>query len=343
MLRPHFRLPIPYTLAMPRKRPKWHKARRCWYVFFEGKQRYLGTDEAGAWTRLDKLLYDSGVPVRPLTLAGAADEWLKAYPSRDNEWRLARWTRSVGHERLRDMSIDHLDRFAAYLRRAKMKPGHGHKTKPKAGYSPKTIRDTVQTVRRVLQWCHDHDWIARVPRLPKLAKSVKMPKDLSPKTLDDVWQTLGKARRILTFILETGCRPSEACGLDWDEVDLAHHVCVLGKHKTDRYGSLRTLALTDSAKEILEAISYRTGPVFRSRLGRPYTPAGLRSILRRRGISGAYALRHTRAQSMVDDEIPLDVVAAWLGHQSQDTVSRYAQVRAQRLVKVARKLKPLIG
>ena len=325
------------------RRPCWHKSGRYWYVKIDGKQRYLSTDEAKAWKKLDDLLYDGGTHVRPLTIRKAADEWLKVYASRDNEWRLARWDRWAGRESLKNVSIDHLDRFAKFLQRATMKPGKGHKKKPKAGYAPKTIRDTVQSVRRVLQWCHDHGWIKRLPRAPKLSKATRRPKDISSNQINDVWKTLGKAKAILTFVLETGCRPSEACGLDWDDVDLRRGVCAIGKHKTVHRGVIRTIALTDEATTILDAIPYRDGPVFRSRLNTPYTPSGLRSILRRRGINGVYALRHTRAQRMLDEGVAIEDVAAWLGHRDLSTVQVYAQVRAERLVKVAKTLKPMVG
>lgn len=141
---------------------------------------------------------------------------------------------------------------------------------------------------------------------------------------------------ILRFILETGCRPSEGCHLQWDQVRLDLAACLLRQHKTVGEGKSRTIYLTPAAQEILEAIPNRTGYVFRNREGKPYTPAGLRSILRKLGIKGAYSLRHSRAQTMREQGFQLDEVAAQLGHASVRTTQIYAQVRSDQARQVAR-------
>ncbi len=95
-------------------------------------------------------------------------------------------------------------------------------------------------------------------------------------------------------------------------------------------------------RAILEKIPRRFGYVFLSGLEKPYTPAGLRSILSRHGIRTVYALRHTRAQRMLDDGARLEDVAAWLGHSNMATVGVYAQVRAEGLRKIAAGMKPVM-
>ena len=330
---------------MPAKpKPRYHKTKRSWYFVHHGKQKSLGPDEAKAWATFRELTGEPAGTDKPHSIVETVDRWLELKPSTDERYRLRRWLRFSAKGTLRDIDVDHLERFAAYLATTTPQPGNNHKKTRTAGFSPKTIRDTLNSTRRVLQWCVDHGWIDRMPRLPSVPRPVRQPKDLSQDQLEIAWDALPKhARPILTFILETGCRPSEACGLRWDHVDLEKGLCTLGQHKTARHGRVRIIGVTPAAREILEALPQRTGPVFTSRLGSPYTAGGLRSILRRRGIDKVYALRHTRAQRMLDDGASLHDVAALLGHADLSTVGVYAEVRAERLRAIAKEVKPIIS
>ena len=76
------------------------------------------------------------------------------------------------------------------------------------------------------------------------------------------------------------------------------------------------------------------------RQGKPYTPAGLRSIIRRAAenagyeLGGSYRLRHTFAQQLVDAGVSIDDVGAALGHEPGSRQTQiYAQVRRNRVVK----------
>ena len=148
-----------------------------------------------------------------------------------------------------------------------------------------------------------------------------------------------RARRVLSFAAAVGARPDEARLLQWPEVDLRTATCVLSEHKTARStGKPRTLYLTRPAIAILKALpGPRTGYVFLSRLGRPYTTAGLRSILRRRAPISPYQLRHTFGQ-IASEQADQQMVAAWMGHQDVRTTRHYFEVRDQRARAGAAKL-----
>jgi len=77
-------------------------------------------------------------------------------------------------------------------------------------------------------------------------------------------------------------------------------------------------------------------PCFPASHGGCYTPAGLRAILRRRGLTGAYQLRHTFAQQALDTPgVRMEDVAKLLGHADLRMVQVYAQVRDRRARQVA--------
>ncbi len=83
-----------------------------------------------------------------------------------------------------------------------------------------------------------------------------------------------------------------------------------------------------------------SGCVFLSRLGKPHTPAGLRSVVKRAAkdagidLPGSYRLRHTFGQWIVDSGASVDEVGAALGHEPGSRETQiYAQVRRDRAVK----------
>ena len=60
-----------------------------------------------------------------------------------------------------------------------------------------------------------------MPEMPRMEKPPRHPRDYDQAQLKEIFAGLPeKTRPILEFILETGCRPSEACKLQWNDVDL---------------------------------------------------------------------------------------------------------------------------
>ena len=314
--------------------PRFHKTKGIWYIVQNGKQKFLARDEPTAWERWRGIVRIGPHAERlnaPGSIAEAVEEWLRVYPSPDEKFRLLRRVRWSGRLPLDNLNVDHLEALAVHLRTTPGRPGRNHKRR-RTPYAAKTIRDTVNSTRRVLQWCIDHGWVDRMPRVPRLSKGMRFPRDIEQVDIDRVWKSLPRfAKPILTFILETGCRPSEACRLHWDHVDLEKGLCTMTEHKTAHGGRVRILALPSAAREVVEKIPRRFGFVFLSRLAEPYTSPGLR------------ALRHTRAQRMLDNGYSLQDVAAWLGHSDLSTVGVYAQIRAERLREIAKGLKPMVS
>lgn len=146
-------------------------------------------------------------------------------------------------------------------------------------------------------------------------------------------------RLIIRFIIATGCRPGEACGLDWEHIDKRHATATLPRHKTHHRGKVRTIYLTPAALEVLAECRTTAGMVFPNRDGHRYTSKHLWQSLNRVGIPGAYCLRHTAAQSWLDAGTDYGVVAGLLGHSNLQTVQVYAQVRAGRLMAAAKGLR----
>lgn len=325
---------------MARPSKLWLHESGQWASTIGGKRLYFGTDRRKALRAFHQRLGKT-----PLTEAGGtrlvADlirDWLALYGSKcHTEWLtpLMKWG---GDEHAEDIEADFLTRYLIHLRGYTFTRG---KDPTKRALSPKTMRHYIQTARKVLAWAVKQRWVSAMPDVPELPRAVRKARDIDPDERDRILGELPeRAGRILRFIAATGCRPSEACRLEWKHVRLDAGCCILDEHKTAAStGKVRTIYLTPDAAGILRKLKPTIGPVFTSRTGEAYSPKGLRSILRRRGINGAYALRHTFAQQ-VSEQVTPDVLAKLLGHGSDATTAKhYYEVRDARAVAVAATIK----
>jgi len=173
-----------------------------------------------------------------------------------------------------------------------------------------------------------------VPELPKLREVPKVRRDIPLPILEKIWENLPqRAKDILGWVRWTGARPGESCLLKHEEI--GERIAELERGKTwKRTGEPRDIVMTERAMEVYRSQPTKTGYLFLSRLGKPYTPVGLRSIIRRAAeevgydLGGSYRLRHTFAQQLVDAGLSIDDVGAALGHEPGSRRTQiYAQVR----------------
>ncbi|MFH1748158.1 MAG: tyrosine-type recombinase/integrase, partial [Planctomycetota bacterium] len=284
-----------------------------------------------------RLASDPGV--QPDTIKGAAAIWITLNQNPSNRQWLPRFVEFAGGEYLADIKQDLLTRYRVYLRGITYHRGNNG---PERNLSHETIRHYVRTATAVLKWAKEQGYMKVVPTPPKLAKRVPKDRDVDLNRLGEILDSLPeRAGRILRFIAYTGCRPSEACRLEWRHVHLDKKLCVIDEHKTaDETGEPRTIFLPDQAADILSTMAPTIGPVFTNRFNRAYKSNGLCSILRRHGGVTPYALRHTFAQTVSDGgEVPVEVLARLMGHTDTKTTGFYFKVRDRRAIQAAQTIK----
>ena len=324
---------------MPRTpQPRYDASRNQWYLNCCRKKHFLCSGRGNyvqAMRRATEIMGQPAIADKPQTVGELIAAWIgTTEPSEWSRSMLETWKTAAWATPIKGIDRDHLIRFHQHLKNARS----GHERRPQSN-GPRTIQVKVQAAARVLRWGHNRGFIPVMPELPTLEKPPKHPRDYSHADLQKIFTSLPEsARPILLFILETGCRPSEACKLRWEHVDLETRLCVIERHKiVKRTGEPRMIALSPAAAEILEAIPKHDGHVFLNRLKKPFKPGGLRTTLRR-CTNGAhrsvYSLRHTRAQTILDNGGSLEDVAAILGN-SVSTATVYAKIRAERARRVA--------
>ncbi|MFH1748178.1 MAG: tyrosine-type recombinase/integrase, partial [Planctomycetota bacterium] len=292
-----------------------------------------------------RLASDPGV--QPDTIKGAAAIWITLNQNPSNRQWLPRFVEFAGGEYLADISRDLLIRYHVHLKQANgkraaydkaTKTWHAEQTdKP---LSAETIKHYVRTATAVLKWAHDQGYMKIMPNTPKLTMASRPPRDVEPGRLAAILDALPKrASGILKFLAYTGARPGEVCRLEWKHVHLDAGLCILPDHKTaGKTGKPRTIYLTDQAADILRTMKPTIGPVFTSRFGKPYTPAGLRAILKRHGGIVPYSLRHSFAQT-ASEQIDADDLSKILGHTDGRMTRRYYDVRDKRALSAIRTIK----
>lgn len=312
---------------MPRQ-PKVRKHTRTgripyYTLHYKGKEHHLGTDYARAHKLAFEIMGSEPGVDRPESVDGLCAQWMAMGHPKWHVRHLIEWGTGKPIDCLSDLSgyADHL--------KGKLKPG--------------SIRDYIAHVINMIRWAKGRRWIDWEPKMPRnIAPRVHKPRDTDPVEFQRKISNLPPhSRRIFRFIMATGCRPSEAVGLTWDAIDLKTATISLRAHKTLHRGHTRTIYLTPEAVQVLKEVPNKDGYVFLSRYMRPYTVGGLRAVLKRRGFTGAYMLRHTAAQGWLEQGIDMTTIAGLLGHHGLQTVMRYAQMRDPQLRKAASQIKPL--
>ena len=137
---------------------------------------------------------------------------------------------------------------------------------------------------------------------------------------------------IVLFLRSTGCRISEAVGLNREDVDLQGLSCVVrGKGNKERRVYLDSIAGL-ALKEYLGGRKDDLPALFIGKRKERFTPSGVRRMLKRvaerAGVENVHPhrFRRTLATSLSRHGMPIQEVAAILGHEKIDTTMRYVEM-----------------
>ena len=179
-----------------------------------------------------------------------------------------------------------------------------------------------------------------------------------PKVIafEDVRRLLATARSggslrtytLLQVLYSTGCRVSEVCAMDVQDLDLGEGlVRVRGKGDKERMVLLTPPAIS-ALEEYLRVAGRRRGPVFVNRFGRRLSPLTVqRSVGELAEVAGVssrvtpHALRHSFATHMLERGADVRVLQELLGHANLSTTQIYTHVSLAHERAVFRRTHPL--
>lgn len=201
------------------------------------------------------------------------------------------------------------------------------------GISESTLGGNRDVYNSFFGWLHREGLIAVNPCANlspiRKKKDVKMPfSDVEIEKLKDACETL-RDKAIVSFLLATGCRISEACGLNVEDVDLINMECtVLGKGNKERKVYLSPVSQLHLTAYLNER-GDKTGPLFIGKFHERLQPGGVRFMLNnvaeRACVENVHPhrFRRTLATNLIKRGMAIQEVARILGHEKLDTTMKY--------------------
>ena len=292
-------------------KPWYRKERKAWFVTLGGKQIRLSEDRAEAKRKWLKLMAEGEQP-KDRWLSDCVEHYL---PTLVPDTRRTR-------EPVLNAFMDHI----GPIRVAKLTKRHvrGYL---KPGWSASTTRSHIKTILACLNRAVKDGLIADNP-----VKDIEKPaweRREKILTSDDLAKLLAAAnepfKTLLKAMSESGCRPSEICGLRVEDCFPGDNVWLVANKTKNQTGiKKRPIYLTDELAELTRTLagSRTEGHLFRNRNGDPWTPDTIRlrfaRLRKNLGLSdGAipYGTRHRFASDAINQQ-KLDslIVARLLGH-----------------------------
>lgn len=150
------------------------------------------------------------------------------------------------------------------------------------------------------------------------------------------------------FCWLTGCRPSEAIALKWNNVDLAKNRLKFVEGQVNASGKIvkkkgtktvpvRSIPINGELKELLNSIPYRSGHVFLNKHGQPISQQALngiwRNLIKNMGIRYRvpYQLRHTMISYHANNDFPIHKLAELVGNSEQIIKEHYLKLDIERI------------
>jgi integrase len=212
-----------------------------------------------------------------------------------------------------------------------LKPFHVTEWIKSQAWEQSTRHGAITAVKRAFRWGRKQGYLEFDPMDSLDKPGIKRRENiLNPAQEHEVLNAIhGPLRDYLEFMRETGCRPSEVARLE--ATHLSGDIVVLAGKTTRATGRLRTIYLTDRAKEIVDRLARENpaGPIFLNSRGAAWTRNALAwamSRLRKRlGLGGECTAESFRHGWVTDAKLklPNSIVAELAGHSSTEMVDKH--------------------
>lgn len=196
-----------------------------------------------------------------------------------------------------------------------------------------TVASTQSVIKSYFGWLHKEGYIERDPsaQLGQVREEISIKQPFSMTDIDKIRSvaTSLRDRALVEFLRSTGCRISEAVGLNRDSIDQAKMECVV-HGKGNKY---RTVYLDDVAmmhlRRYLKNRDDDSMALFAGRQTNRITQHGVREMLNKLGREAGvehvhpHRFRRTLATNLAKRGMPVQEIARILGHANLDTTMIY--------------------
>ena len=199
---------------------------------------------------------------------------------------------------------------------------------------PVEANRTIETLRRVFNYAIiDLEWFSGRNPAQNIKKNPERKREdyFTPDEIASILELLpanasGDLIRILIF---TGCRPAEAYGMAWLQVDVERRTWTKQADET-KQRKVHRVPLNDAAVEVISRQPKRGPLVFTRENGEPVKKVDKtwKNALRDAevGHHRLYDCRHSLASLLASNGVSLQTVGAVLGHSNPATTARYAHL-----------------
>lgn len=208
--------------------------------------------------------------------------------------------------------------------------------KKERGVSDSTLDGERSIFSSFFNWLNREGLIRSNPcsNLGKIKHQQVVRKPFTPVDIECIKENCKRDvdKAVVAFMLSTGCRISEVCGLNRNDVDLVKKECiVLGKGNKQRaayFDDVTAMLL----KRYLDGRKDDYDPLFLSRNKTRFSQQAIRAMLcrvsRRCGVEKIHPhrFRRTMATSMIKRGMSIQEVAHLLGHEKIDTTMKYVYI-----------------
>ena len=316
-------------------KPWYRKENKTWYVQVNRKQVRLSKDKPEAMRLWRKLMAEGELP-KDRWLSECVEHYLPTLTEstrRSREQVLSAFTGHIGPLRVSKLTKRHI--------RGYLKPT----------WSASTTRSHIKTILACLNRSVKDGLIDANP-----VKDIEKPAwERREKILsaDELGKLMAAAREpfktLLKAMSESGCRPSEICGLRVEDCFPEESVWLVANKTKNQTGvKKRPIYLTEELVAMTRALAEgRTeGHLFRNRYGEPWTPDTVRLRFRRLrkklGLSDGvipYGTRHRFASDAINrQKMDSLIVARLLGHSDSRMLQKtYFREDAAAMIEAVKK------
>ena len=213
------------------------------------------------------------------------------------------------------------------------------------GHNPGGINIYYRVIKTFLRW---YEFEAEPEGWKNPIRKVKAPKiaiePLEPVTMDDVEKIIAtcdsktfydlRDKGIMLFLLDTGCRASEACNVNLGDVDLIRGSVLIrhgkgGKYRTVFIGKKTRKAIRNYLRIAKEYFKFEDSPLFISQSGEGLTYWGLNEIIKRRSKQAGiekiklHSFRRAFAINALRSGMDMENLRRLMGHSSYQVLQRY--------------------
>jgi len=204
------------------------------------------------------------------------------------------------------------------------------------GVSLRTLEGNRYVFTSFFGWAWKEELIAKNPtnNLSPIKQAKVIRKPYSAVELEKLKSAAQNSRdlAVIAFLLSTGCRISEVCALNVLDVDFrSRSVKVLGKGNKERVVYLDDVCVMYLERYFRERNDDKEA-LFLGKGTDRMTPHGVRAMLKRiearSGVENVHPhrFRRTLATNLINHGMPIQEVAAVLGHDKIDTTMKYVYI-----------------